>query len=77
MCGIPLTEGKQAGDQRRPVGLQTQLRQGESGNREGEGCPSHKGECIWTQPMFWDVRQRQFGQCFGRHETGASGHSLL
>lgn len=44
---------------------------------EGEGCPSHKGECIWSELMFWDVRQRQFGQCFGRHETGASGHSLL
>lgn len=27
--------------------------------------------------MFWDVRQRQLGQCFGRDETGASGHSRL
>lgn len=29
MCGIPLTEGKQAGDQRQPTGLQKQIRQGE------------------------------------------------
>lgn len=36
MCGIPLTEGKQAGDQRQLVGLQTQVRQGE---RVGGGVP--------------------------------------
>lgn len=27
--------------------------------------------------MFWDVRQRQLGQYFGRDESGASGNSLL
>lgn len=36
MCGISLTEGKQAGDQRQPVGLQMQVRQGE---RVGRGVP--------------------------------------
>lgn len=27
--------------------------------------------------MFWDVRQRWWGQCFGGVETGANGNSLL
>lgn len=43
MCGIPLTEGKQAGDQRQPVGLQTQVRQGESGKQRGRGVPATQG----------------------------------
>lgn len=73
MCGIPLTEGKQA----TRLAYRRRSDRERVGSREGEGCPSHKGECIWSEPVFWDVRQRQFGQCFGRHETGASGHSLL
>lgn len=52
MCGIPLTEGKQAGDQRQPGGLQTQVRQG------SERCPSHTGECIWQQGQIRVLKGR-------------------
>lgn len=63
-------KGKQADDQRQPVGLQTQVRQreGEGGAREMRQtvlAAGRHGSFEGSEPEFWDVRQKQCGQCFG------------
>lgn len=55
MCGIPLTEGKQAGDQRQPGGLQTQVRRGrESGEAEGVRGARHIRGSVFGSKDRWE-----------------------
>lgn len=55
MCGIPLTEGKQASDQRQPGGLQTR----ESGEQRGvRGARHIKGECVWQRGQMGVLKDR-------------------